>query len=111
MFLLVHATGVPCTVPLVLSLLVDAGCNVGVAASDVGDVGIVELEELVDKPGTTMGTLFSVLHCIRLPLECVVVSHHWSTRRNILDLRRVFQVRELLVYLRDALLSKINPIL
>ena len=31
---------------LVLALLVDAGCNVGDA----------ELEELVDKPGTTNGT-------------------------------------------------------
>ena len=24
-------------------------------------------EELVDKPGTTIGTKFSVLHCIRTP--------------------------------------------
>ena len=24
-------------------------------------------EELVDKPGTTIGTKFSVLHCIRIP--------------------------------------------
>ena len=24
-------------------------------------------EELVDKPGTTIGTKFSVLHCIRVP--------------------------------------------
>ena len=45
-------------------------CNVGATAScdtDVGDVGITELEEPVDKPGTTIGTLFSVLHLIRLP--------------------------------------------
>ena len=44
---------------LVLSLLVDARCNVGSAAScdtDVGDVGVAELEKLVDKPGTTIGT-------------------------------------------------------
>ena len=37
---------------LVLSLLVDAGCNVGDAAScntDVGDVGEDELEEPVDR--------------------------------------------------------------
>ena len=27
----------------------------------------VEEEELVDKPGTTIGTKFSVLHCIRIP--------------------------------------------
>ena len=25
-------------------------------------------EELDDKPGTTIGTKFSVLHCIRIPL-------------------------------------------
>ena len=44
---------------LKLSLLVDAGCNVRTTAScntDVGDVGVAELEELVDKPGTTIGT-------------------------------------------------------
>ena len=44
---------------LVLSLLVDAGCGVGITAScdgDVGDVGVAELGKLVDKPGTTNGT-------------------------------------------------------
>ena len=47
------------TVPLVLSLLVDAGCNAGTTAScntHVGDAGVAELEELVDKPGATIGT-------------------------------------------------------
>ena len=47
------------TVLLVLSPLVDAGCNVGTTAScntDVEDVGVAELKELVDKPGTTIGT-------------------------------------------------------
>ena len=42
--------------PLVLSLLVDAGCNEETTAScntGVGDVGVAELEGLVDKPGTT----------------------------------------------------------
>ena len=51
--------GLPHTVLLELSLLVDAGCNVGTAAScnvDVGDVGAAELEEFVDKPGTKIGT-------------------------------------------------------
>ena len=55
---------------LVLSLLVDAGCNVGITAScntDVGDVGVAELEELVDKPRTTIGTWFAVLQSICLP--------------------------------------------
>ena len=57
-FLLVHATGSPISVLLELSLLVDAGCNVGTTAScntDVGDVGVAELGELVDKPRTTIG--------------------------------------------------------
>ena len=52
-----------------LSLLVDAGCSVGVTAScddDAGEAGEDELEELVDRPGTTNGTSFSVLHFIRL---------------------------------------------
>ena len=56
--------------PLVLSLLVDAGCCVRVTAScdkDVGDVGVAEVEEPVDGPGTTIGALFAVLHFIRLP--------------------------------------------
>ena len=44
--------------PLELSLLVDAGCRVGITAScgnDVGDVGVAEIEEPVDRPGTTIG--------------------------------------------------------
>ena len=42
-----------------LSVPVVAGCCVRVTASsdeDVGDVGVDELEELVDRPGTTNGT-------------------------------------------------------
>ena len=49
----------PCTSSLVLSLLVGAGCSVGVTVScdeDVGEVGEDEFEELVDRPGTTKGT-------------------------------------------------------
>ena len=55
---------------LVLSLRVVAGRNAETSEScgkDAGDVCVVELEEPVDKPGTTIGTSFSVLHCIRLP--------------------------------------------
>ena len=51
--------GLTRTMLLVLSLLADAGRNVGTTApcnTDVGDVGVAELEELVDKPGTTIGT-------------------------------------------------------
>ena len=55
---------------LVLSLLVDAGCNVGITSScgtDVGDVGVAGLEEPVDKPGTTICTQVFVLYFNRLP--------------------------------------------
>ena len=34
---------------------------------DVGDEGVAELEEPVDRPGTTIGTQFAVLHFLRLP--------------------------------------------
>ena len=40
---------------------------------DVGCQGVMDVEEgkleeeLVDKPGTTIGTKFSVLHCVRIP--------------------------------------------
>ena len=49
----------PRTSSLILSLLVDAGCSVRVTMScdrDVGEVGEDELEEIVDRPGTTKGT-------------------------------------------------------
>ena len=52
------------------SLRVDAGRNADTTescGSDAGEVGVAELEDLVDKPGTKIGTQFSVLHCIRLP--------------------------------------------
>ena len=45
------------------SLLGVAGCSVGVKVScdeDVGEVGEDEVEELVDRQGTTNGTSFSV---------------------------------------------------
>ena len=47
------------SMPLVLALLVDAGCCAGITAfcgKTVGDVGVLELEEPVDGPGTTSGT-------------------------------------------------------
>ena len=46
---------------LVLLLLVDAGCCVGITVScgkAVADVGVAELEEPVDGSGTTNGTQF-----------------------------------------------------
>ena len=44
----------PCTSTLVLSLHGFAGCTVG--DEDVGEVDELEVEELVDRPGTTNGT-------------------------------------------------------
>ena len=38
-------------------------CSEGVVDVEQGKLE----EELVDKPGTTIGTKFSVLHCIRIP--------------------------------------------
>ena len=35
----------------------------------VVDVEVDELEEAVDKPRTTTGTKFSVLHCIQVPFK------------------------------------------
>ena len=83
------------TALLVLSFLV-AITSFG---TDVGDVGAAEFEEPVGEPRTTICTQFFVLHFIRLPslMRC--------------DFRRVFRVRERLAYLREALLSRINPIL
>ena len=49
----------PCTSSLIVSLLLNSGCSVGVTVScggDAGEVGEDELEELVDGPGTTNGT-------------------------------------------------------
>ena len=41
--------------------------HVHCALKNVGDVDVAEFEELVDKPRTTIGAWFSVLHVIRLP--------------------------------------------
>ena len=69
------------TVLLELSLLVDAGCSAS-CDEDVDDVGEDELEELVDRPGTTIGTLLAVLNFIRLPssMSCGFwpVVHSWD---------------------------------
>ena len=53
----------------VLSLLVNAGCNVRTTAScdtDVGDVGVAVLDELVDKPGQRVVRSFP---CCTLPVS------------------------------------------
>ena len=47
-------------------------------------------DELVEKLGTTIGTKFSVLHCIRIPLFDLVFDH-WSTQKCIPVNRKAFQ--------------------
>ena len=55
----------PHTSSLIISLLVAAGCSVGVTASfdeDVREVGEDELDEVVERPGTTKGYNRSSCH-------------------------------------------------
>ena len=66
----------PRTSSLILSRLIDAGCCVRVTTSfdeDEGDVGEDELEELVDKRGTTTCTWFVVSYSFFLSfvMSCV----------------------------------------
>ena len=58
----------------VLLLRVDDGLGVEPSTvkscgNEVEDALVVEMKDLVDKPGTTIGTYLSVLHCILLPFE------------------------------------------
>ena len=59
--------------------------------TDFQDVVVAELEDPVDKPGTTIGTEFSVLRCIFLPFSnkmwFLTTGPHIGTSR---DLRRFF---------------------
>ena len=57
----------PCASSLILSLLVDAGCSVGVTVSCDEEVGEDEGEELIDRPRTTMGTQF----CVAIDLPAI----------------------------------------
>ena len=94
---------------LVLSLLV-AGIVTVSCDEDVREVD--EAEELVDKPGTTNGTLFDVSQCIFLPFFDEMWFLATSSNGNCTQiLRRVFQVKELPVYFQEALPSRISPIL
>ena len=103
------------SMPLVLSLLVDAGCCVGITAScdkDVGDAGVAELEEPVDRPGTTIGTLF----CRAAFYSSAFFDELWFlTTGKMVGLSVIvaefFRVKQRPVYLREASLSRINPIL
>ena len=68
-------------------------------------------EELVDKPRTTIGTKFSVLHCIRIPFSMRCGFDHWSIHRSIRVHRKAFPAIELLAYPRGLSVSRIHPIL
>ena len=80
---------------------------------DVIDVEEWELEEeLAEKPGTTIGMKFSVLHCIRNTVFLWdVVFDHWSIRRNARFHRKVFRAITLLPCSPGLSLSRIYPIL
>ena len=97
-----------------VSLCLPAGRNVETTEScgnDAGDVGVDELEEPVDKSGTMIDTQFS-----RVAKDSSVIFYElWflTTEPHIgisVICTEFFQVRELPVYLRQALLSRINPI-
>ena len=66
---------------------------------DVREVDEDAEEELV-KPGTTIGTKFSVLQIIRIPFPWDVVFDHWSIRRNTRFHRKTFQSTILLACFR-----------
>ena len=57
-------------------------------------------EELADKPGTTIGTKFSVLHCSRIPFLMMCFFDRWSTSKNIRFHRKTFRATILLAYSR-----------
>ena len=57
-------------------------------------------EDELDKPGTTTGTKFSVLHCIRIPFLMRCGFDHWSIHKNIRFHRKAFQATVLLACFR-----------
>ena len=65
--------------------------------------GVIEVErwepeeELVNKPGTTIGTKFSVLHCIRILFQ---MRCRWSTHKNIRFHRKALRAIRLRTYSR-----------
>ena len=68
-------------------------------------------EEFGDKPGTTIGTKFSVLHWIRILFSWDVVLDRWFTHMSIHVHRKAFRAIRLLACFRGLSLSKIYPIL
>ena len=69
-------------------------------------------EDELGKPGTTIGTKFSVLHNIRIPslMRCGFLNH-WSIHRNTRFHRKAFRATTLLACYRGLSLSRIYPIL
>ena len=68
-------------------------------------------EELVDKPGTTISTKFSVLHCSRIPFLMRCIFDRSSTRMSIRVHCKAFLAIKLLAYPRGLSLSRMYPIL
>ena len=90
---------------LIISLLSVAGFSVLITVSfdeDVEVVGEDEVEQLVDKPGTTHGTQFDIMQSILLPFLVRCVSDRWSSGKYSHDLRRASRVKELQVCLQET---------
>ena len=69
-------------------------------------------EELAAKTGTTIGTKFSVLHCIRIPFfNEMWFFDRWSIRKSTRFHRKAFRAMRLLAYPRGLSLSRIFLIL
>ena len=102
--------GFPRDSSLIVSLLSVAGFSVPITESrdeDAEEVGEDDVEKLVDKPGTTSGTEFDLLRLIFLPflVRC------WSRGKYTHDPRRASPAKELRVFLQEASLPRISPII
>ena len=66
---------------------------------DVGEVGEDDVEELVDKPRTTNGTLLDIMQSSLLPF---LMRYSWSGGMKTHDPHRVSPRKELREFLQEA---------
>ena len=79
-----------------------------------GVMGVEVEEELTHKPGTTIGTQFSVLHCIRIPFKMRCGFDRESNHMSIHVHRKAslaIKKNCWCIYPRGLSLSRIYPIL
>ena len=85
---------VPRSSSLILSLLADAGCSVGVTAScdeDVGEASDGELEDLVGRPGRTKVLIVPIIFAEFSEWQncrCIFQKHHCHERIRVSDIFR-----------------------